>query len=136
MLWLSLAGVSLVMLLGWCWQQRTQNAGIVDVLWAFCLSGLAGFYALTGDGDSALRLVAGLVMGLWYLRLALHLASRVLGESEDGRYQYLRQHWGDKAGFYHFFFFCGRYLWFWCQHDSGFRITLGMFPPLQSVGSI
>lgn len=105
MLWLSLAVVSLVMLFGWWWQQRTQNAGIVDVLWAFSLSGLAFCYALVGDGDIALRTVAGTIMGLWYLRLALHLARRVLGEAEDGRYQYLRQYWGDKAGVYHFFFF-------------------------------
>ncbi len=105
MLWLSLSVVSVVMLLGWFWQQRTQNAGIVDVLWAFSLSGLAFLYAIVGDGDFALRLVAGLVMGLWYLRLGWHLAHRVSGEDEDGRYQHLRKHWGDKAGLYYFFFF-------------------------------
>lgn len=105
MLWLSLGTVSLVMLLGWFWQQRSQNAGIVDVLWAFSLSGLAFFYALNGNGDVALRIVAGLVMGLWYLRLGLHLAQRVLGESEDGRYKHLRQYWGGKASFYYFWFF-------------------------------
>ncbi|HET8807616.1 MAG TPA: DUF1295 domain-containing protein [Methylophaga sp.] len=105
MLWLSLLVVSVVMLLGWFWQQRTQNAGIVDVLWAFSLSGLAFFYAFVGDGNFALRLVAGLVMGVWYLRLGWHLAHRVSGEAEDGRYQHLRKHWGDKAGLYYFFFF-------------------------------
>lgn len=105
MLWFSLAAVALVMLLGWFWQQRSQNAGIVDVLWAFSLSGLAFFYAFSGAGDMALRIVAGLVMGLWYLRLGLHLAQRVLAEPEDGRYKYLRQYWGDKAGFYYFGFF-------------------------------
>lgn len=105
MLWLSLAAVSLIMLFGWLWQQHSKNAGIVDVLWALSLSGLAFFYALSGTGDMALRIVAGSVMGLWYLRLGLHLAQRVLGEPEDGRYQYLRQYWGGKAGFYHFGFF-------------------------------
>lgn len=105
MLWLSLVALSLLMLLGWIWQQRSQNAGIVDVLWALSLSGLAFFYAIGGAGDMALRLVAGLVMGLWYLRLGLHLAQRVLGEPEDGRYMYLRQYWGDKSGFYYFWFF-------------------------------
>lgn len=105
MLLLSLAAISLVMLLGWLWQQRTQNAGIVDVLWAFGLSGLAFFYALSGTGSITLRIVAGSVMCLWYLRLGLHLANRVLGETEDGRYKYLRQYWGNKTGFYHFWFF-------------------------------
>lgn len=105
MLWSSLVVVSLVMFLGWLWQQKTQNAGIVDVLWAFGLSGLAIIYALFGEGDIRLRIIAGTVMGLWYLRLGLHLARRVLGEAEDSRYRYLRQYWGNRTGFYHFFFF-------------------------------
>lgn len=105
MLWFSLAVISVVMLLGWLWQQKTQNAGIVDVLWAFSLSGLAFYYALSGEGTLSLRLTAGFIMGLWYLRLGWHLYQRVVGEPEDGRYQYLRQYWGAKAGFYHFFFF-------------------------------
>ncbi|MDT8310183.1 MAG: DUF1295 domain-containing protein [Methylophaga sp.] len=113
MLWLSLAAVALVMLLGWFWQQRRQNAGIVDVLWAFSLSGLAFFYAFSGTGDIALRMVAGLVMGLWYLRLGLYLAQRLLGEPEDRRYKHLRQYWDDKADFYYLGFFLFQALLAW-----------------------
>ncbi len=127
MLWLSLGAVATVMLLGWFWQQRTRNAGIVDVLWALSLSGLALFYALSGDGNTALRLIAGMVMGVWYLRLGWHLAQRVLGEAEDGRYQYLRAHWGDKAGFYYFFFFQFQALLAWGFAWPVYVISQGQF---------
>ena len=105
MLWFSLFIVSLVMLAGWFWQVRTENAGIVDVLWAFSLSFLAFFHLLFSDGYWPLALMASAIMMFRYLRLGLHLGQRVLGEEEDGRYRYLRQYWGKKANLYHFFFF-------------------------------
>ena len=105
MLWFSLCIVSLIMLCGWFWQIRSKNAGIVDVLWAFSLSFLAFFHLLTSEGYLPLSIMASGIMLLWYLRLGTHLAQRVLGEDEDGRYKYLRQYWGGKTNFYHFFFF-------------------------------
>jgi len=108
-----------VMLLGWAWQVRTQNAGIVDVLWAFTISGLAAFYAFTGEGYLPLIVIAGLIMTLWYFRLGWHLARRVLGEKEDGRYAFLRKHWGDKANAWHFLFFQFQALLAW-----GFALPL------------
>lgn len=119
MLWFSLAVSSIIMLLGWCWQVKTKNAGVVDVLWAFMISTLAAVYALTGEGYGPLRLIAGGIMSLWYLRLGCHLAHRVLGEAEEGRYAYLRQYWGGRANFYHFFFFQFQALLAW-----GFALPL------------
>lgn len=119
MLWFSLFIVSLVMLGGWLWQIRSRNAGIVDVLWAFSLSFLALFHLLTSDGYLPLSILAATIMLLWYLRLGLHLAKRVFGEDEDGRYKYLRKHWGDKSNFYYFFFFQFQALLAW-----GFAIPI------------
>ena len=41
---------------------------------------------------------SAILAGLWSLRLALHLAHRVLGEPEDGRYRQLREHWHGHQG--------------------------------------
>jgi cyclopropane-fatty-acyl-phospholipid synthase len=105
MLWLSLILCMLVMQAGWFYQQRTQNAGVVDVLWASLIVVQALFYALVYDGDLLARATVAVMMGGWYFRLARHLAKRVFAEQEDGRYRYLRQYWGDKADFNHLFFF-------------------------------
>jgi len=94
-----------VMLFGWLYEGKTNNAGIVDVLWAGLMSALPVFYAIQSDGSLLLRIVAAAVMSVWYLRLFIHLCSRVFSEPEDGRYLYLRQHWGKQAHRNHFFFF-------------------------------
>lgn len=82
-----------VMTLGWTWQWRTRNAGIVDVLWSALVGGSAVTLAFIGDGAPAPRIALGVLGGLWGLRLAAHLAHRVASEDEDGRYAHLRRHW-------------------------------------------
>ncbi|HVO45358.1 MAG TPA: DUF1295 domain-containing protein [Steroidobacteraceae bacterium] len=90
----------LMMLLGWLWQRRHNNAGIVDVLWSAGLGVAAMLAALLGTGATVPRLLIGVCGGFWGLRLALHLWRRVRGESEDGRYRALREHWqGDQLRF-------------------------------------
>lgn len=101
---------SLVMFAAWRLQCRINDAGIVDVAWASLMAMVAISYAINLNGDNLIRIVAGLIMGLWYTRLALFLFKRVrhdqvTGYGEDGRYKNLREYWGDKANFYHFFFF-------------------------------
>jgi len=96
----------LMMVLGWRWQHRHANTGIVDVLWASGLCGAAIFLALLGPGAPAPRLSLGLLGGLWGLRLALHLWRRVGSEPEDGRYRALRERWnGDQRRLFAFFQF-------------------------------
>jgi steroid 5-alpha reductase family enzyme len=86
---------SIVMLIGWRVQTRTRNAGIVDVLWSTCMAASAIFYAAVADGALLARVLVALLGSLWGLRLAAHIAHRVLHESEDGRYRYLREYWRD-----------------------------------------
>ena len=98
------AGV--LMLCGWHWQRRHDNAGIVDVLWALGLAGAALWLALTGSGAPSARMLVGVLGAAWALRLALHLWRRVRSEAEDGRYRALRRHWdGDQRKFLGFFLF-------------------------------
>jgi len=84
---------ALMMTLGWGWQRRRRNAGIVDVLWAAGLAGSALMCAALGAGAHAPRLLLGACGALWGVRLARHLWQRVRGEPEDGRYQALRGRW-------------------------------------------
>lgn len=95
-----------MMSLGWRWQRRRANAGIVDVLWAGGVGGSAVFLALLGDGAAWPRVLLAVLGGGWGLRLARHLWKRVRGEPEDGRYQNLRAHWhGSQWKFFAFFQF-------------------------------
>jgi len=95
-----------VMVLGWLWQRRHANAGIVDVLWASGVGGSAVFAAVLGEGATAPRVLLAVLGGVWGGRLALHLWHRVRGEEEDGRYRELRSHWhGHQGKFLAFFQF-------------------------------
>ncbi|TBR12317.1 MAG: DUF1295 domain-containing protein [Lysobacter sp.] len=92
------------MSLGWAWQQHSRNAGIVDVLWSAGLGASAITLAILGEGAGAPRIALAVLAGVWSIRLAIHLAHRVLSEPEDGRYAHLRAHWrGDGVKFFLFF---------------------------------
>lgn len=105
MLELGLLIASITMLFGWIYEGRTNNAGVVDVLWSGLMMGLPILYATQMQGDVVLRVASAALMSFWYLRLFIHLSTRVFSEPEDGRYRYLREYWGDKAHRNHFFFF-------------------------------
>jgi steroid 5-alpha reductase family enzyme len=94
-----------VMSLAWLWQRRTRNATVVDAAWSAGMGGAAVYFALVAPGAPAVRLLVGLLGGLWGLRLCLMLLGRAFGEAEeDGRYRYLREHWQDHQGKWFGFF--------------------------------
>lgn len=89
----------------WALQRRTQNIGIVDVVWSACLGLGALLIAATGTGAATPRVLLAALGGIWSLRLARHLWLR-LGEGEDGRYRALRERWhGHQAKIYGLFAF-------------------------------
>ena len=94
-----------VMSLGWVWQARHTNAGIVDVLWSAGLGVAALWSAWTGSGAFVPRWSMASLGVIWAARLALHLWRRVRGEREDGRYQALRAHWSSGTQWKFFLFF-------------------------------
>lgn len=103
LVWLLAAAM---MTVGWAWQRARRNAGIVDVLWAAGVGGSAVLLAVLGSGAASTRAVLAVLGGLWGARLAVHLARRVRGEQEDGRYRNLRAHWqGSQWKFFAFFQF-------------------------------
>lgn len=99
--------LALVLLMTGLWwlQERTRNAGWVDVAWSASLGGLAVAHAIYSDGAWQPRLLTALLGAAWSLRLAGYLAVRVAGEPEDGRYMALREHWGERASAGMFWFF-------------------------------
>ena len=106
------AVVAAIMLFSWIIQRRTRNAGIVDVVWAAGVGGLAAFYAAVASGAPARRVLLAALAGTWSIRLAGYLLlNRVMGKPEDGRYQMLRQDWGDKAQAFFFAFFQIQAVW-------------------------
>ena len=108
--WLALgvvAGWSVVLMsILWIAQRRTGDAGVVDVGWAASLGLAAVFYALASDADPWRRGIVGALGGLWAMRLATYLFLDRIGKGEeDGRYQKLREDWGDRAQRNLFLFF-------------------------------
>jgi steroid 5-alpha reductase family enzyme len=89
------AAATAAMIATWWLQVRTRNAGYVDVVWAALMGAAALFYGAVGMGAATPRLLVAMLGGIWGFRLSLHLLSRVLHETEDGRYRHLREHWRD-----------------------------------------
>ena len=100
------AALAVVFALGWRWSVRHENAGVVDVLWAFTLGALVAWVALWAEGDGGRRLLLAAAVLLWSVRLGWHILRRLRREDEeDGRYQFHRKHWGAHAERNFFFFF-------------------------------
>lgn len=113
--WLILAGgwgaAAVVMAALWFVQKRTGDAGIVDVAWAAGVGVLAAYFSWAADGLPERRLVVAAIALIWSLRLTGYLFRRVMRMPEDGRYQEMRQDWGDKADFRLFLFFQVQAFW-------------------------
>jgi steroid 5-alpha reductase family enzyme len=78
----------------WVWQRRLRNAGVIDIVWGPNLGIAALVYAVLGGGWGPRRAAAAGMAMVSGARLSLHLARRVLGHPEEGRYVELRARWG------------------------------------------
>lgn len=104
-LWPGYFLLALAMLAGWWRQLRTGPVGSVDVLWTFGVGGLGAALAIGGTGLPARRVLLGLLLIAWSLRLGVHLVQRLRHEGEDGRYRDWKQQLGPKAAGVFFWFF-------------------------------
>jgi steroid 5-alpha reductase family enzyme len=105
------AVMSLLMAALWQVQRAKHNAGIVDIAWSFGTGLCAVWFAYVADGDPVRRAIIGAMAGLWGVRLGVHLFRRVMSESEDGRYEMLRERWGDRTQRNLFIFFQVQAFW-------------------------
>lgn len=106
------------MLVAWLTQQRTKNAGIVDVFWAFGMAFAGGFYAVIGTAPNWMRITLAVLVVTWFLRLGIHIVRRMGRDgSEDGRYLAMRNRLGRNSGLGFFAFF---------QLQAGFIVLLSL----------
>jgi steroid 5-alpha reductase family enzyme len=105
--WLLLAGwaaMALLVAVLWAVSWR-RNAGIIDVAWSGGIGVLVLACIPFVEGYGPRKWLAAGLAAVWSFRLAYHILRRFLREPEDGRYQDLRAHWGDRARPYLFWFF-------------------------------
>jgi len=87
-----------VMTGAWITARRTGNGGWSDAFWSLGV-GAAGVGAALAPLSGSLapdwrQLVVAALIGLWSLRLGLHIAARSGGGTEDARYAEFRKEWG------------------------------------------
>ncbi len=131
--WLPLPGLVVLFLLGWWRQQRSRNAGWVDVLWAFATGVTGVFVGLSGSGDAALGLLIAGIYALWFGRLGWHLLRRLAGHPEEGRYLYMRQWAGSRASLVFLLFYLMQASWVWLFALPAWVVSQGAMPPLWAL---
>jgi steroid 5-alpha reductase family enzyme len=90
----------------WGVQQRTRNAGIVDVGWALAFTLVAALFAWRATAPACAWWPVAAVVCAWSLRLGGYLIARGAARSpEEGRYVELRRRWAPHAGARFFVFF-------------------------------
>lgn len=96
MAWLSVAGALLASVTfggAYLFYRLTDNAAVVDAVWASTLGAAGVLYAWLGSGDVGRRVALAVMAGAWGARLGGHLLRRLMAEPEDARYRRLRDSW-------------------------------------------
>lgn len=86
--------VAAVMFGLWVLGVRNRNFSYVDIGWSVNFALLGALYAALAPGYLPRRLAIAAMFATHGLRLGWHLAKRIIGEPEEGRYQQLRKDWG------------------------------------------
>ena len=101
--WTLVASIQLVL---WLEQQRTKNAGIVDVGWALSFTPVVALFAWRSSACWCGWAVPLVLVAVWSLRLGGYLLVRGAASGpEEGRYVTLRWKWGANASRNFFVFF-------------------------------
>jgi len=101
--WAVAAGLQLAL---WGVQQRTRNAGIVDVGWALSFALVIALFAARAGEPVAGWAPLAVLVAAWSVRLGGYLIARGAARApEDGRYADLRQRWAPRAAGRFFVFF-------------------------------
>lgn len=91
----------------WIWAYRIQNAGVVDIFWAFNFSIIAIVLYFMGTGLPERKILICAMVLIWSMRLGIYLLIRVGShlKVEEGRYKKLREDWAPNSNMRFFFFF-------------------------------
>ena len=109
MTFLGIYGIAALVILGfmaiiWIASLILKNSSIVDIFWGpgFVLANWV-YFALTGGGFPARKMLISTLVTIWGLRLGLYILWRNWGKPEDFRYQKWREESGKKWWWYSFF---------------------------------
>jgi steroid 5-alpha reductase family enzyme len=82
------AGVSLIMMVATVVQLLTGKSGWIDTIWTFAVGagGIAATLLPAEGANDVRRIVVGLFVAVWALRLGLHIAARTHQGEDDPRY--------------------------------------------------
>jgi steroid 5-alpha reductase family enzyme len=78
----------------WLLSLRNHNFSYVDIGWSLNFAALGVLYASLAPGYLPRRVLIATMFSVHGLRLGWHLARRIIGEPEEGRYVQLRREWG------------------------------------------
>ena len=123
------------MFLGFLYQTKAKNAGIVDAIWAFGIMAASLYFAVRGNGAVEIRTLMAILSGVWFFRLGLHIFLRMLSEAEDGRYAHVRNLYGKKVNWFHAPFFSFQAglivlfslpMWFVAHHQNPSTVAMSI----------
>jgi steroid 5-alpha reductase family enzyme len=86
-------------LLLWLASIPLRDVSIIDMFFAVVLFAITTVSFVIGDGVAARKQLLLLLVGLWALRITLHLVKRNWGHGEDPRYTRLRKWTNDNRSF-------------------------------------
>jgi steroid 5-alpha reductase family enzyme len=98
--------LSALMTFAWVVQRLTGKSGWVDTIWSLAV-GIGGVLAAAwpdAGASASRRVAAGVLIALWSLRLAGHIATRTTGGEDDPRYIALARQWDSLFPVYLFAF--------------------------------
>ncbi len=100
------AGLAAAMAGAWLVQRLTGNSGWVDTIWSLATGagGVAAALIPVAGAHSARQAAVAILIALWSLRLALHIAGRARHGGDDPRYAAMAGQWGRLWPFYLFVF--------------------------------
>lgn len=124
----ALALVSSWMTLLWLIQRQTGNSALVDLGWTVSVPALHVYFSMLAGGSSARSLLLAALVVLWGLRLGGYLFWTRLrpGMPEEGRYQKLRQEWGEH--------FQRNLFWFYQAQALAALFLVAVFLPVYGDG--
>jgi steroid 5-alpha reductase family enzyme len=94
----------LLMTLLWLFSLRLKDSSIVDIFWGIGFIILVWLaFALTPQGYLPRKILLGILVTIWGLRLAAHIGFRNAGKPEDFRYAKWRAEYGARWWWFSFF---------------------------------
>jgi steroid 5-alpha reductase family enzyme len=101
------AACAFIMVCVWFWAWYINNAGVVDIFWAFNFTVIALLVYFLGTGNPERKILSAGLLLIWSLRLGIYLLIRVGShlKEEEGRYKALRNDWAPNANTKFFIFF-------------------------------